>query len=446
MLARFALLLLALASPALAAARAPRHPVAAGTFIQWYLVRDWDDARWQAEFHTLKDVGMDTIVFAPTLDGKPGRAYYPTRLPGYSMPPDCPDLVDACLRNAERAGFRVFLGLNFHDDWWRKAASDPAWLLAQMEEGNRGADELYAAYARRYPRAFHGWYWVWEVDNLNFRTPEQIATLARAIDTNVRHLKRLDPRKPVMLCPFMNAALGSSADYRRMWERVFAACALGRGDVFCPQDCVGAGGLRLAQVPEWFAALREAVRTKPGLRFWADTETFDQRDWTSAPIGRVVAQMRAVQPYVERCLTFAYSHYDSPGVAPAGFHRAYRAYVRSGRLDATPPGAPRDVRAQASPDGSIVLRWRPPASARDLCGYRVYRGGEPVAHLQAARRPGEAVVATTWTDTKAAGARPSEYAVGAYDFAGNASERRAAENPAAARPATHPVVKAACRL
>ncbi len=418
---RFALLASLLALPALVAA-APRHPVAVGTFIQWYLARDWTDAQWQAEFGRMREVGMSYLVFAPTFEGNDQKAYYPTRIAGAKEAPGAGHLVEACLRNAEKAGIRVFLGLNFHEDWWKKSARDPAWLLGQMDIGNQVADELFALYARKYPRAFHGWYWVWEVDNYNFRRPEHIATLAQALDRNVRHLHQLAPRMPVMLCPFMNAAVGGVNDYAAMWQALLQQCSLGKGDIFCPQDSVGAGGLKLEQAPAWFAALRKVVDTKPGLRFWSDTETFDQKDWTSAPLSRFVAQMRAVQPYVQCCLTFAYAHYYSPCGSPEGFHETYRGYVRTGALEATPPTPPLNVRLEKRGDGAVLLKWDAATDNIGVCGYRVYRDGAQVGHTQA-HGVGRPQAPCEWTDKAPPAGAPAAYEVEAYDFAGNPSSR-----------------------
>lgn len=397
------------------------YPVAVGTFIQWYLVKDWSDAQWQAEFRAIREVGMDTLVFAPSVDSTAQTAYYPTQVSGYKQAKGVGDLIDACLRNAQKASIKVFVGLNFHDDWWKKAGNDPAWLYTQMEVGNTVAEELYRHYHAKYPQAFHGWYWVWEVDNLNFQKPEQAAVLAHALDINVRHLKALDAHMPILLCPFMNATLGTPQAYQALWESVFAHTALGNGDIFCPQDCVGAGGLKLEQVPAWFAALQKAVRTKPGLRFWADVETFHEDDWTSAPLDRFVAQMRAVQPYVEASVTFAYSHYYSPNVKPQGFQQTYRQYVQTGQLETMPPTAPRNVSAVRQPDGSVRLRWEPATDNIGVCGYYVFRDGTRISRKQSARNANEAERITLLDKAASKGQR--RYTLQAYDFAGNVSTR-----------------------
>jgi len=431
----FAALLSSIVSPARSTPAAPPkstgHPIARGTFLQEYLARDWTDAQWQAEFRYLREVGMEYLVFGSTADSKARITFYPTSLPGYRLADGYGDTVDTCLRNAEEAGFKVFLGLNFNGDWWQKGANDPEWLLTQMREGNALADELWARYSHKYPKAFYGWYWGWEVDNANFRTPETIQTLARALDTSVQHLKTLTPSKPVMLCPFMNYRLSGPEAYRAMWTTVFARCALGAGDIFCPQDCVGAGGLRLDDVAPWFAALGKAVATKPGLRFWSDTETFVQEDWTSAPIGRFIEQMRKVQPYVETCITFAYSHYYSPNTVGPGFHRTYAEYVRTGKLDAVPPSPPSDLRAEISAPGRVRLSWRAATDDHGVCGYYVYRDGKLISRKQIGKdkNPPDAVNLELVDEKAGDSAAAAKYTIQAYDFAGNISATVGSASP-----------------
>lgn len=402
-----------------------QHPVARGTFIQEYLVRDWTDDQWQAEFRALREVGMEYLVFGSTADSKEHVTYYPTRIPGYRLAPGYGDTIEACLRNAKKANFKVFVGLNFHADWWKKSARDAPWLLQQMEDGNAIAKELWERYGRNYPTTFYGWYWVWEVDNLNFRTPEHIATLTKALDTNVRYLKTLTPDKPVMLCPFMNYRLGKPESYQKMWETVFAESALGKGDIFCPQDCVGAGGLTMGNYKEWFAALKKAVATKPGLRFWVDTETFTQEDWTSATVGRYVQQMKDIQPYVENIITFAYSHYYSPNTVGGGFHRTYAEYVRTGKLETTAPPAPTNFQATRTDSGKVRLQWHTPANKSDICGYYVYRDGTLISRKQIGKNKVLDTSETLEVVDEKPGADPQtvRYILQSYDYAGNVSPR-----------------------
>lgn len=400
------------------------HPIANGTFIQDYLCRNWTDATWQAEFKYMKALGMRYVVFGSVVDGKERTAVYPTSIPGYRLVEANTDPLGACLRNAEKAGIQVFVGLNFHGDWWSKGANDSAWLNAQMEEGNRFADEMYARYHSRYPKAFYGWYWVWEVDNIDAASPAKRANVSNALDISVRHLKSLNPGMPVMLCPFMNCRLGTPDEYRAFWEYVFAHSALGKGDIFAPQDCVGAGGLNIDNFASWFAALRKAVDTKPGLLFWSDAETFSQDDWTSATLDRFTRQLKGVQPYVQGSITFAWSHYYSPNNVSAGWQRTYGGYVRTGKLESVPPTAPRSLLAVRAANGDVRVTWKPSTDNVGVCGYYVFRNGVRVSRQQGTKGFTHRIgPQTAFVDRAAVAAVGAKYEVQAYDFAGNVSRK-----------------------
>lgn len=413
------------------------RPIAQGTFIQKELVRTWDDARWQSEFKYLKEAGMRYIILAPTgysSGGGPTQTIYPSDR--FEMEPGYPDLVDNILRNAEKAGFKVFLGLNFDGDWWSKSARDPQWLNAKMEEGNLIADELYKKYYRKYRKAFYGWYWVWEVDNLNFPTSADQRALADAINLNLRHVNQLNARLPFMLCPFMNAAIGEPEAYKQMWINMFKMTDFRKGDIFAPQDSVGAGGLNMDNFTEWFKALRQAVNTKKGLKFWSDAETFDHRDWSSAPISRFVDQLKGVQPYVDGIITFAYSHYYSPNVGKAAYHRAYVNYVRTGLVESEAPPAPADLSAITDNSATVRLEWSP-VQDPGVVGYRIYRND---VLLNASLNQ-----TTFFADRSAEPLTEYTYQVSSVDAAGNESERsdglivttpQRLENLAANRPYT----------
>jgi hypothetical protein len=393
-------------------------PLAEGTFIQKELVRTWDDAKWQSEFQYLREAGMKYIVLAPTAYSSPGaptETIYPSD--HFAMEAGYPDLVDNILRNAQKAGFKVFLGLNFDSDWWRKSARDPEWLYSKMQEGNIVADELYNKYHNKYEDTFYGWYWVWEVDNLNYPREEDQEVLAQAININLHHVKELNKEMPFMLCPFMNAAVGTPEQYKQMWVNIFKKTDFAKGDIFCPQDSVGAGGLNMENFVEWFKALREAVDTEKGLEFWSDAETFDHHDWSSAPIKRFVAQLQGVQPYVDHIITFAYSHYYSPNVGKEAYHKTYVDYVKTGKVEDIPPSVPGDLRVTDSSANSVRVQWAPATDNMGVVGYRLYRND---TLLSASLIP-----ATFFVDRSVQPETDYVYRVSAVDAAGNESAQSA---------------------
>lgn len=360
------------------------YPIPVGTFIQDNLVVNWSDQQWQEELKALHDVGMKYIVFGPALHtGKDGqmRSLYPTGLTG-NQNNKYSELVESCLRNAQKAGFKVFIGLNFHERWW-SGDGDEAWLIDQMKIGNKVADELIGNYKERYGDTMYGWYWVWEVANINELSQQKYRdALVDALNTNLNHLHRVTPDMPFMLCPFMNYRIGNAQDYAESWNYIFERTDFKAGDIFAPQDCVGAGGLQLEMIPEWFEELGKVVKNKPGLLFWSDAETFDQRFWTSAPLNRFVEQLNLTAPYVQKFITFAYSHYYSPNVVNSSFHEAYLHYIENGELPETPAPQPvSEVYGKTTLNG-VLLKWQAPVDISTIVGFNIYRNGEVIESIQ----------------------------------------------------------------
>lgn len=406
-----------------------------GTFIQWWLVRDWDDEMWQKEFQILKEAQMEYVILQPLafyifdaeLQAWVTETVYPSAIEGFRRMEGYGDVVDSCLRNAQKAGLKVFLGLNFSDEWWSRR-HDAQWINSRVAEGNLIADELWDSYKGKYPDAFYGWYWCWETDNIYFKRYDNYNSaqiLSGAIRLFTRHLENGDRRLPVMLSPYMNWILGTPKGNADLWEYVLANSGLREGDILCPQDSVGAGGLNLKNFARWFSELRKAVDKVPGIKLWADTEVFVSNDWTAVPIDRFIGQMTELAPYVEGFVTFSYSHYYSPNIIEEGFHTAYLRYLESGETEKNPPAAPRNLKFVYDGNGAVILTWYPSTDDSGVCGYYIYRNGKKIANVQVPRTygaPGQGA-ATTYTDSQENRPRDPVYEVEAYDFAGNLSER-----------------------
>ena len=391
-------------------------PSFSGTFIQDFLADNWDDARWDKEMQMLKEAGMTNLIYAATMWTDPqGKTYsaYPSSLTKKKAQKRS---LENCLRSAQKNGVRVFVGLNFDDQWW-KASADAEWLKAQMEKGNKIADEILALYKSSYPDALYGWYWTWEVANINeLSKPENQTLLANALNINLDHLTKVSPEMPFMLSPYMNYKLEMGAEaYSKMWKSAFAQTHFRLGDIFCPQDCVGAGGLTLDNVGDWFAKMKQAVNSKPGLKYWGNVETFDQYS-TSASLERVAKQLDIVNGYVGNLVCFSYCHYNSPFEVNADNHKAYCEYRKTGKLPKIEaPQAVSGVAVKKVAKG-MQISWKP-GNMDHVDGYSIYRNGELVRKLQV--KAGKAP--TSFTDKD--GNMDSVYEVAAYNVLGKESAK-----------------------
>ena len=428
-----ALILSLLMIPAVSIAQANKAALA-GSFITGDLCGFWTDARWQQEFTAMKAAGMHYIIIQAIANSYPGQiteTLYPSSLPNTVMAKGgngvtYPDIVDACLRNAESAGMKVFIGIDMSDNWWNVYGNDTTWLYSQMDFDNKVCDEVWKLYKSKYPDAFYGWYWSYEVDNVNFTTKTQQGVLANAMNMQLDHLIAANEKLPFMWCPFMNSSLGTPQSYQTMWENVLSGLHTATGDIFCPQDCIGAGGLTLSNLESWFSALRQAVNTKQGLSMWSDVETFEPygSSYISATIGRVVSQLKIEQPYVDNYVSWEYCYYDSPYNTDPGYQATYINYFNTGSLETMPPTTPQNFTAVLQTDGDIALNWNASTDSIGVCGYYVYRNGKLITINQVAITnggTGNNALLTNYTDEGLSSNTSYIYQVTAYDFAGNIS-------------------------
>jgi|GEM_PF-673042 len=400
-----------------------------GSFLQSWLCGYWSDARWQQEFTAMKNAGMHYLIIGPAVECDTGKitiTYYPSTLPNTEMAGylSGKDMIDMCLRNAEAAGIKVFIGISSNNLWWKAHGADTTWLYNQMKFDNKVCDELWTLYKNKYPSTFYGWYWVYEIDNGSFVTDEQQNELIHAMNIQLDHLSAVNEKLPFMWCPFMNGNIGTPDAYQSMWQNVFSKLNTTAGDIFAPQDGIGAGGLTLSELPAWYSALRTAVDTKPGLKFWSDVETFDHRDWTSATIDRIIKQMQIEQPYVDNYITFAYCHYQSPYNTDPGYQATYIDYLNTGTLESTPPSVPANFTAVLNSNADAVLNWDASTDNIGVCGYYINRNGILICKEQVPRFDGTVkslTLATSLTDACLESNMDYTYEVQAFDFANNIS-------------------------
>ena len=399
-----------------------------GTFLSEWLVAGWDDALWEQELTAMREIGMEYLILAPTvfraLD-KPATACYATSIPSVFSRQSPNDLIDTLLRNARKFDMKVFLGLNMDDLWWklwwktRYTLSRRDWLLEQMHTGNQAAGEMYQRYHGAYPDTFYGWYWVWEFWNSpimapnRFRRDDSIRMLADSLNINLDYLTALDSAMPLLFSPFANMTLTTEEDLYHIWKDIFACTRFREGDIFCPQDSIGAGGTKMPELRGCYAAYRRACDTKPCLRFWANNESFDVSDWSSAFLSRFVEQMETTGEFTEENITFAYNNYYSPVNVGGGFHNAYLRYLQTGALDMSAPAAPGEVWLTES-EGQKLLQW---SACERAAAYQIYKNGKIYGSIKQGRNDGKGFVPALPCEYPADMER-ADYAVAAISWEG----------------------------
>lgn len=404
------------------------YPIVDGSFIQLDLTQNWNSDKWEKELLYLKQNKMNYLVITNVsqTEGDITKTCYKSKNKSFQKLYGNIDPVELCLKNAEKLNIKVFIDTNFNSQWWQISGNNSLWLNSQMERANLIASELYENYHSKYPNAFYGWYFPYEVDNAKFNKLSDFDTLSNALNIHLDYLDRNHKRLPILLSPFMNSSVGTAKEYASNWEYLFSKTNFKSGDIFCPQDSIGSGRLKLDEVNSWYTVLRKAVSKKSGMLFWANTETFDYVNNSTVPLDRFLKQLKLEQPTVDNIICFSYSHYYSPNNISSGFNEAYSYYVKNGKLPNEKLSMPQNLNVAAIEKNKFKITWQAPKKTDNICGYEVYRDNILISRIMVQRKYGgdPKVFSNTIVDipTLKENVKSYTYKVKALDFSGNLSK------------------------
>lgn len=288
-----------------------------GTFLQfWASMREIDAAGWARELDAMRTAKIHLLVVQWVQSD------------GYNLfePPDpFPLLLDL----ARQRGMRVLFGLRHDSRWWREC-TDAEYLRQEGEASIALARQVHHRYGRH--PAFAGFYIPYELWDGAF-TEAQIARFRDLLQRVGSACRQLAPGKQVLLAPFFTATL-SPARFEALWLQLLQHRPV---DVVALQDGVGARGWdeQIEQrLPPYFAAMRRACQRRR-VALWSDLECFrlanndpDRPRFVPASAERLLRQLKAVSPYVERVITFDFYHYMSPYRGEAQ-KTLYEGYLRA---------------------------------------------------------------------------------------------------------------------
>lgn len=285
-----------------------------GTFLQfWWNMREVEKAQWEREFEAMRTAGLHTVILQWTQADEKNL---------FDRPDPFPQLLDI----ARQRAMRVVFGLRHDGRWWHE------WGRAEyLQEEARASVSLVQEVHRRYGKhpAFAGFYIPYEIWDASF-TEEQTTQMAGLLRTIGRACRQVARDKPVFLAPFF-AGLLSPERFEQLWLNLLVDRPV---DVVALQDGVGARGWDEEierRVPPYFAAMQRACRQRK-VKLWCDLECFrltnndpSRPSFAPASAERVIRQLKAVSPYVERVVTFDFYHYMSPyrGEAQKALYEGY---------------------------------------------------------------------------------------------------------------------------
>jgi hypothetical protein len=239
------------------------------------------------------------------------------------------DLVRMFLDLAAERGIDLFFGL--YDSGYHWHRND--WKVEV--ELNRGyMREMFDHYGSS--PAFRGWY----LPHETFDSGMRIMDINVALATEIRSFSDL----PILVSPFFHGRTDQPAgpsgaartvdEHARAWSEILGAYS-GLINYCAFQD----GTADLLALEELTKATAE-VAAGAGVTLWSNLESFDRDvhikfpplDWR-----KLAHKLDVVQPYVEKVITFEFSHFLSPNSTLPAARNLYRRYqdhlqVRAGDL------------------------------------------------------------------------------------------------------------------
>ncbi len=406
-----------------------------GTFAQSWLTSSWDEERWTQEIETMEKDGVKYLVLQDLANKDAEgnwRIYFNSSLDAFEGAIFGGDVLGAALEAVKGSNIQLFVGLTAFDNLWSggtltKEYSEVCAITADMME------EIYDKYYKGNEANFYGWYFTMEFSN-NVLMQLSGNNIVRGLNVVLDRATEVDPEIPLMISPFTSdyATLGKAMAMLH-WTKIFAKGHWRDGDIFAPQDAVGAGWIEeedLMDVWEMYYLAMDICDAE--IRLWANCENFtsaiapafgegifnphstENVVYVPATLDRFIRQMDIASYYCENIITFSYTHYYSENQVSSAFIETYRDYVAGGFvLESEAPIMGEAVKAAT--DEGIELSWSEAEDNIGISHYRIEKNGEFLCRAETF----DGYHRLSCTDES--GTIDDVYTIVAYDAAGNAS-------------------------
>lgn len=293
-----------------------RYPLS-GTFIDEITYdipsSNWTNEQWADDLDYMKEIGMDTIVFIR--GAFYNKCIYPSQIFS-TLKKDDEDFAGFIFQEAEKRNMQVFMGMYISNLDWNSGN-----YRYELEQNKKFVKEVLSRYGEM--SSFKGWYIPHEGNDTSLNLKEIMSGMASIC-------KDSSPNKKVLISPFFK---GKNIDKNYFtpertsdeWRDIFDKC--GKDIDYCAfQD----GTVPLEEYTDYFSEMKK-VCNEYNIELWGNIETFE-RDvrcmYYLIPFDLLRKKIELATPYVEKMITFEFSHFLSPQSIYPSAHNLNNLYKK----------------------------------------------------------------------------------------------------------------------
>ena len=279
---------------------------------------NWTRKQWCKDLDHMKKVGIDTIVFIR--GGFYDKAVFPSKHFS-NLQEENDDFAGMIFQEAAKRNMKVFMGLYISNITWNDGDAQ-----GEIEKNKVFVEEVLERYGNM--PSFEGWYIPHETCDRGGNIKETMGGLAALC-------KEKSPDKKVLVSPFFRTSvtLGEELAYspERMaeeWDEIWEY-----GGQYIDYCAFQDGTAPLEQLADYFIAMKR-VCDKYNMQLWANVETFERdvrRMYYPIPFDLLRKKINVLRPYVDKMMTFEFSHFLSPqSIYPSArnLNKVYRQYYK----------------------------------------------------------------------------------------------------------------------
>ncbi len=250
---------------------------------------------WEEKIKEIAGTGMKYLVLLDVAIYD--KSFYPSKLlPKHTL--NCEDPLETVLAAADKYDISFFVSNGFFGDW-----TNPVLLMKDPEINKlrlRAMNEVAGKYAHH--KSFYGWYYPNETGIEGYYEDFFI----NYVNVSSAEAEKLTPGKKTLIAPYGTRNVKADDLYTKQLDQLNV-------DFVAYQDEIGVEKTKVEESAAFYENLQRVHKKSGRSELWADVEVFRfegkvyQSALLPAPPERVIKQLEAVTPFVEKILIYQYT-------------------------------------------------------------------------------------------------------------------------------------------